>query len=70
MLPRILCENLCSLNPQVERLAFSVFFYIKRDGEVLWDRPIRVHKTIIKSCAKLSYDIVNEMIEGKVTDFK
>lgn len=67
MLPRILCENLCSLNPQVERLAFSVFFYITRDGEVLWDRKPRVHKSIISSVAKLSYDIVNEMIEGKVT---
>ncbi len=30
MLPRILCENLCSLNLDVERLAFSVFFYITR----------------------------------------
>jgi exoribonuclease R len=37
MLPRVLCENLCSLNPDVERLAFSVFFYIRRNGEVLWD---------------------------------
>ena len=26
MLPRLLCENLCSLNPGVERLAFSIFF--------------------------------------------
>jgi len=43
-----------------------VFFYITRDGEVLWDRAPRVHKSIIKSCAKLSYDVVNEMIEGKV----
>ena len=25
MLPRRLCEELCSLNPDVERLAFSVF---------------------------------------------
>jgi DIS3-like exonuclease 2 len=48
----------------VDRLAFSVFFYIKRDGEVLWDRPIRVAKTIINSCAKMSYDLVNQMIEG------
>jgi VacB/RNase II family 3'-5' exoribonuclease len=66
MLPRILCENLCSLNPGVERLAFSVFFYIKKDGTVLWDRKIRKYKSIIKSCAKLSYDIVNKMIEGSV----
>lgn len=68
MLPRILCENLCSLNPGVERLAFSVFFYITRDGEVLWERPIRAHKSIIKSCVKFSYDIVNEIIEGKIND--
>lgn len=66
MLPRLLCENLCSLNPGVERLAFSVFFYIKRDGTVLWDRKIGKYKSIIKSCGKLSYDIVNEMIDGKV----
>ena len=26
MLPRLLSENLCSLNPNVERLAYSVFF--------------------------------------------
>jgi|APCry1669189070_1035195.scaffolds.fasta_scaffold376049_1 exoribonuclease R len=69
MLPRILCENLCSLNPDVERLAFSVFFYIKRDGEVLWKRPIRTHKTIIKSCAKMNYDAVNLMISGEVKAF-
>ena len=37
-----------------------------RNGEVLWDRPIRVSKTIIKSCAKMSYDAVNEMIEGTI----
>ena len=26
MLPRLLCERLCSLNPQVDRLSYSVFF--------------------------------------------
>jgi exoribonuclease R len=28
MLPRLLCERLCSLNPNVERLAYSTFFTI------------------------------------------
>lgn len=32
MLPRILCEKLCSLNPEVERLAFSCFFEITKEG--------------------------------------
>jgi exoribonuclease R len=26
MLPRLLCERLCSLNPQVDRLSYSIFF--------------------------------------------
>lgn len=58
MLPRLLCENLCSLNPGVERLAFSVFFYMKESGEILWKEPIRFGKSIIKSCMKFSYDLV------------
>lgn len=50
MLPRMLCEELCSLNRDVERLAFSVFFCITSDGEVLWDK-FRASKSVIKSCA-------------------
>lgn len=50
MLPRILCEELCSLNRDVERLAFSVFFKMTSEGEVLWD-SFRAAKSVIKSCA-------------------
>lgn len=46
MLPRILCEELCSLNRNVERLAFSVFFCLNEEGEVLWDR-FRATKSVI-----------------------
>ena len=28
MLPRLLCEKLCSLNPNVDRLTYSIFFRI------------------------------------------
>ncbi|KAL4499157.1 hypothetical protein ABPG72_017059 [Tetrahymena utriculariae] len=66
MLPRLLCENLCSLNPNVERLAFTVFFQMKENGEVLWDGPIRIGKSVIKSCNKFSYDTVQMMIEKKI----
>jgi len=41
-----------SLNPDVERLAFSVVWHIDSEGNVTdeW-----FGRTIIKSCAKLSY---------------
>ena len=34
MLPKILSEDLCSLNPDVERLAFSVEWIMTEDGQV------------------------------------
>ena len=34
MLPRLLCEQLCSLNPDEDRLAFSVIWKMTEDGEV------------------------------------
>ncbi|CAD8122340.1 unnamed protein product [Paramecium sonneborni] len=68
MLPRILCEELCSLNRDVERLAFSVFFQMTTEGEVLWD-TFKAAKSVIKSCAQLSYDIVNQLIDGEIQQF-
>jgi len=36
MLPRLLCEKLCSLNPLVDRLSYSVFFKMDiRNGELV-----------------------------------
>ena len=55
MLPRILCENLCSLNPNVERLTFSIFFRMNENGDVL-DTPSKINKSIIKSYCKMSYE--------------
>ena len=34
MLPRILCEELCSLNSGVDRLTFSVVWKIDDEGNV------------------------------------
>ncbi|KAG0165651.1 hypothetical protein DFQ28_008477 [Apophysomyces sp. BC1034] len=61
MLPEVLCEKLCSLNPGVERLAFSVIWKMDAFGKVLdtW-----MGKTIIKSCAKLSYDDAQSVLDG------
>ncbi|GAX84362.1 hypothetical protein CEUSTIGMA_g11784.t1 [Chlamydomonas eustigma] len=61
MLPPLLCEELCSLNPGVERFAFSVVWELDPQGVVLsqW-----FGRSLICSCAKLTYPIVQQMIEG------
>ncbi|KAI8391377.1 uncharacterized protein BYT42DRAFT_489086 [Radiomyces spectabilis] len=61
MLPAILCEELCSLNPHVDRLAFSVVWIMQADGAILdtW-----FGKSIIKSCAKLAYEDAQSVIDG------
>eukprot|EP01018_Ginkgo_biloba_P005533 Gb_17335 [translate_table: standard] len=60
MLPRLLSEELCSLNPGVDRLAFSVMWDIHPSGEILdhW-----IGRTIIRSCCKLSYQHAQEIID-------
>jgi protein SSD1 len=62
MLPPALSEQLCSLNPGQDRLAFSVVFTMNEDAQIVkkW-----FGKTIIKSAAKLSYQDAQNVIEGQ-----
>jgi DIS3-like exonuclease 2 len=58
MLPRLLCEKLCSLNPNVERLTYSIFFRMDlANGTLVEDFEPRIARSVINSCAKLSYDV-------------
>ncbi len=61
MLPEILSNDLCSLNPNEEKLAFSAVFEMNRKGEVLsqW-----VGETIIESDKRYSYKEAMREIEG------
>lgn len=52
MLPEALSNGICSLKPNVERLAFSVFADITAQGKV---RSSRFAKSVIKSAARLTY---------------
>ncbi|OMO62608.1 Ribonuclease II/R [Corchorus capsularis] len=61
MLPSLLSEKLGSLNPGVDRLAFSIFWDLNSRGDVL-DRWIG--RTVIRSCCKLSYKHAQDIIEG------
>lgn len=56
MLPRLLCERLCSLNPNVDRLAYSVFFRMDiRTGELDPSFKPKFVRSVIRSCAKWNY---------------
>ncbi|XP_072330384.1 DIS3-like exonuclease 2 isoform X2 [Scyliorhinus torazame] len=60
MLPRLLCEELCSLNPMQDKLTFSVIWKLTPEGKILsqWHG-----RTIIRSCVKLSYNHAQSIIE-------
>ncbi|KAH8105861.1 RNB-domain-containing protein [Cristinia sonorae] len=62
MLPPALSEQLCSLLPGEERLAFTVIFTMTKSAKVTqkW-----FGRTIIKSAAKLTYKDAQSVIEGK-----
>ncbi|XP_071522150.1 uncharacterized protein [Panulirus ornatus] len=61
MLPRVLCESLCSLNPGEDRLAFSVIWELRPDGEIIGEW---FGRTVIRSCVKLAYEHAQSMIEN------
>ncbi|XP_014368974.2 DIS3-like exonuclease 2 [Papilio machaon] len=61
MLPDDLCM-LCSLFPGVDKLAFSVFWEITDNAEVL---NHRFSKTIIHSCCQLSYEHAQAVLDSK-----
>ena len=53
MLPRSLCEHVCSLQPDKARLTFSVVYKLSPVGDVIdsW-----IGKTVIRSRCQMSYD--------------
>ncbi|CAI5732332.1 unnamed protein product [Peronospora destructor] len=67
MLPRILCEKLCSLQPQVDRLAFSVLWQMNLDGTLVEGVEPWFGKSIIRSCCKLDYGSAQKMLDGSIT---
>lgn len=65
MLPPLLCEELCSLNPQVDRLTYSCIWRMHPDGTLV-DEPAWFGRTVIRSCCKLDYQTAQNMIEGSI----
>jgi DIS3-like exonuclease 2 len=67
MLPSVLCEKLCSLNPGEDKLTFSVVWIINKDGQILEEW---FGRTIINSCIKLSYELAQDMIDEPNREWK
>ncbi len=67
MLPEKLCNMVCSLRPDEEKLAFSVIFELNEDADIVnkW-----IGKTVIKSNRRYAYEEVQDMIEGADGDNK
>ncbi|MEM1082142.1 MAG: ribonuclease R, partial [Pseudomonadota bacterium] len=60
MLPETLSNGLCSLNPQVDRLAMACDMTLDRNGKVVRSR---FHEIVMRSTARLTYDQVRAMVE-------
>lgn len=65
MLPEILSNDLCSLNPKVKRPALVCFMNIDKSGTVV---DYRFEKAVIKSAARLTYKEVNNAIDGQFNE--
>jgi len=80
MLPKPLCEIACSLNENVERLAFSCVWTMNLDGTLATEEgsekkngrgkkgrkeKVWYGRTLIKSCARLDYNTAQNIIDGK-----
>jgi ribonuclease R len=63
MLPEVLSNGLCSLNPEVDRLSMVSELTIGTRGGV---KEFRFHEAVIRSAARLTYNQVNDwVVEGK-----
>ncbi|HEY9480994.1 MAG TPA: ribonuclease R [Candidatus Paceibacterota bacterium] len=67
MLPEVLSNDVCSLNPKEEKLTFSSVFVMNDKGEVLerW-----FGKSIINSWKRFTYEGAQDVLEGKSEEFK
>lgn len=61
MLPEELCNDLCSLRPNEDKLCMSVIFTITTDAKVL---KYKICRTVIRSNYRLNYDEAQDILDG------
>ena len=62
MLPEALSNGICSLNPQVDRLALSCIMTMDTAGQVL---DHRIVKTVLRSTERMTYDDCNILLKDQ-----
>ncbi len=67
MLPERLCNKVCSLRPDEEKLCFSVIFELNDEAKV---KKSRICRTVIKSDRRFTYEEAQEIIETGKGDYK
>lgn len=67
MLPKILSNGMCSLNPNEDKLTLSVFMEIDKNGKVV---KYDIKETIINSKARMTYTEVSDILEKGDEDLK
>ena len=66
MLPERLCNFICSLRPNEEKLAYSVIFTLNDNAEV---KDYRIRHTVIKSDRRFTYEEAQAIIETGTGDY-
>ncbi len=63
MLPPELSNGICSLNPNVDRLALSFFIEIAKNGEIV---DFDIAESVIRSRKQMTYKNVNSILEQNI----
>ena len=67
MLPERLCNQICSLRPDEEKLCFAVIFELNSHADILRSH---ITRTVIKSDRRFAYEEAQEVIETGNGDYK
>ncbi len=67
MLPEHLCNGICSLRPDEEKLAFSCIFEMDNNAQVI---NSRICRTVIRSDRRFTYEEAQNVIETGEGDYK
>jgi len=66
MLPERLCNFICSLRPDEEKLCYSVIFMLDEEANV---KDYHIAHTVIKSNRRYAYEEVQDVLMGKDGDY-